>query len=415
MPEDHDMLSILTATTLFPNEAKPAHGAFVAMRLEKLIASGKVSAEVVAPIPWLPPAVRYPHVGRLDLVPRRTSRGPLTVWHPRYLVVPKIGMTLAPYTLRHAMRRVLRRLLAEGRRFDLIDAHYFYPDGVAAVHIGREFGIPVVITARGTDINLIPEHRIPRRMILDAARRASGLITVCQALKDRMVELGVPESRVTVLRNGVDLTLFHPSGREQARRELGLNRRTIGSIGWLIERKGHHHVIASLAQLPDTDLLIIGEGPERSALEQLSAKLGVAERVRFLGMMDQVQLSKAYRAIDALVLASSREGWANVLLESMACGTPVVASAVWGTPEVVADPAAGVLMKSIDGAGVADGVARLFAALPERRATRAYAERFDWDATTEGQIELFQRVLAQRSESPARTNAVAAGAASPHL
>ncbi len=409
------MLSILTATTLFPNEAKPAHGAFVAMRLEKLVASGEVSAEVLAPVPWLPPLIRYPDVGRLDLVPHRTTRGPLTIWHPRYLVVPKIGMTLAPTTLLHAMRRNLRRLLALGRRFDLIDAHYFYPDGVAAVRLGREFGIPVVVTARGSDINLIPEYPIPRRMILEAAAGADGLITVCQALKDRMVQLGVAESRVTVLRNGVDLALFHPDGRDEARRKLGLGRRTIGSIGWLIERKGHHHVIAALPGLPDTDLLIVGEGPERTALEHLAVKLGVADRVRFLGMMDQTRLAGVYRALDALVLASSREGWANVLLEAMACGTPVVASAVWGTPEVVAEPAAGVLMKSLDADGVAEGLTRLFSALPDRRATRAYAGRFDWDATTQGQINLFRRVLEQRQAHQAATPAATASAASPQL
>lgn len=394
MAQHARMLSILTATTLFPNDAKPSHGAFVATRLSKLIESGKVSAEVLAPVPWLPPLVRYRAAGRLDLVPRRTERDGLTVWHPRYLVVPKIGMTLAPGTLYHVMRTTLQRLLAEGRRFDLIDAHYFYPDGVAAVRLGRDFGIPVVVTARGTDINLIPQYSAPRRMILKAAAEAAGLITVCEALKDRMVELGVPASRITVLRNGVDLNLFRPKGRDAARAALGLKRRTIGSVGWLIERKGHHHVIAALPLLPDTDLVIAGEGPERAALERQAETLGVADRVRFLGSLDQERLAKVYRALDVLVLASSREGWANVLLEAMASGTPVVASAVWGTPEVVSHPAAGVLMDSIDATGVADGVRRLFAAPIHRDATRAYAERFSWDATTLGQIELFQRILA---------------------
>lgn len=390
------MLSILTATTLFPNVVKPAHGSFVATRLEKLVASGEVSAEVLAPVPWIPPFVRYPSAGRLDLVPRATARGNLCVWHPRYLVIPKIGMTLAPFTLFRTMKRTLARLLAEGKRFDLIDAHYFYPDGVAAVRLGREFGIPVVVTARGTDLNLIPRFPAPRRMILDAAAHADGLVTVCQALKDRLVELGVAAERVTVLRNGVDLELFSPGDREASRRALGLGRRTLGSVGSLIERKGHHHVIRALAALPDTDLVIAGDGPERAALERLAAKLGVAERVRFLGTLHQTRLADVYRAIDTLVLASSREGRANVLLESMACGTPVVASAVWGTPEVVAEPAAGVLMESLDAEGVAKGVARLFAVGPDRNATRRYAERFDWEPTTQGQLALFRGIIGKR-------------------
>jgi teichuronic acid biosynthesis glycosyltransferase TuaC len=408
------MLSILTATTLYPNAASPSHGAFVATRLDKLVASGEVSAEVLAPVPWLPPLVRYPSAGRLDLVPRMTTRGKLTVWHPRYLVIPKIGMNLTPYTLYHAMRRVLVRLIAEGRRFDLIDAHYFYPDGVAAVRLGREFGIPVVVTARGTDLSLIPEFPTPRRMIQRAAAQTEGLITVCQALKDRLVELGIPEDRVKVLRNGVDLALFSPGDREAARRELGLKRRTLGSVGWLIERKGHHHAIGALPGLLDTDLLIVGEGPEHGRLERLASSLGVSDRVRFLGTLDQTRLASVYRALDALVLASSREGWANVLLEAMACGTPVVASAVWGTPEVVADPAAGVLMTSIDAEGVTEGVLRLLGNSPDRRATRRYAERFDWDSTTQGQLALFREILVRRSAGQLGATE-AAGAGGPHL
>jgi teichuronic acid biosynthesis glycosyltransferase TuaC len=408
------MLSILTATTLFPNDAKPTHGAFVATRLAKLCESGIVTADVLAPVPWLPSHTRYADAGRLDLVPRQTRRGPWTVWHPRYLVIPKIGMMITPHTLYLAMRKTLRRLIAEGRRFDLIDAHYFYPDGVAAVRLAREFHLPVVVTARGTDINLIPQYALPRRMILNAAHAADGLITVCQALKDGMVALGVPADRITVLRNGVDLGLFHPDGRDGARRRLDFRRRTIGSVGWLIERKGHHHVIAALTKLPDTDLVIVGEGPERSRLERLAASLGVSDRVRFMGSLDQRRLAEVYRALDALVLASSREGWANVLLESMACGTPVVASSVWGTPEVVTAPAAGVLMATLDADGVANGIVRLFASLPSRKATRTYAEQFSWDATTRGQLSLFHRIVAERHACQ-HHSAATARAASPHL
>jgi glycosyltransferase involved in cell wall biosynthesis len=390
------MLSILTVTTLFPNPIRPIHGLFVARRLEKLLASNQVTAEIIAPVGWIPPLIRYRSAGRLDLVPAKTTREKLTIWHPRYLVVPKIGMTLTPHTLYFTLKRTLQRLVASGRRFDLIDAHYFYPDGVAAVWLGRRFGIPVVVTARGSDINLIPEFPSPRQMICDAAGQADGLITVCRALKDRLTELGVPSERITVLRNGVDLDIFKPANRERLRNELGLTRRTIGSVGWLIERKGHHHVIRSLASMPDTDLLIIGEGPERAALERLAAGLGVADRVRFLGIVGQSRLAEIYGALDALVLASSREGWANVLLEAMACGTPVVASSVWGTPEVVADPAAGVLMETLDANGVAEAVRRLFATYPDHAATRRYAEQFSWDATTSGQIALFRQILARR-------------------
>jgi len=391
-----DKLSILTATTLFPNPVQRAHGVFVETRLRHLLASGEVTAHVLAPIPWLPPMVRYSSYGPLQTVPSREQRNGLIVEHPRYLVVPKFGMTLTPLTLYRAMRKRFVALLKEGHRFDLIDAHYFYPDGVAAVRLAREFNLPVTVTARGTDLNLIPEFSAPRKMILDAASKADGMITVCQALKDTLIEMGVADERVTVLRNGVDLELFRPVDRAAVRSALGLSRRTLASVGLLIDRKGHHHIIRALKDLPDNDLLIAGDGPDRRALERLVVEEGVADRVRFLGSVDQNRLREIYNAVDALVLASSREGWANVLLESMACGTPVVASAVWGTPEVVARPEAGVLMPSLDPQGVAEGVRRLFAAYPDREATRRYAEGFNWNATTEGQLKLFRGILARR-------------------
>jgi glycosyltransferase involved in cell wall biosynthesis len=390
-------VSILTVTTLFPNPVQRTHGLFVETRLRKLLSSGGVVARVLAPIPWVPPGVDHPSLGGVAQVPRQLIRDGLVVDHPRYLVVPKIGMALTPLTLYRAMRGPLGSMLESGHCIDLIDAHYFYPDGVAAVWLAREFGIPVVVTARGTDLNLIPKFALPRRMICSAAAAADGLITVCQALKDALVRLGVHDDRVVVLRNGVDLERFRPSDRVEARFELRLTRRTLGSVGHLIERKGHHHAIRALPHLEDTDLIIVGDGPERRSLEELAAQLGVADRVQFLGAIDQDRLCRVYNALDALVLASSREGWANVLLEAMACGTPVVASAVWGTPEVVAAPEAGVLMPSLDEKGVVTGVNQLFKALPERAATRRYAEGFSWEATTRGQLDLFNEILSRKS------------------
>ncbi len=147
--------------------------------------------------------------------------------------------------------------------------------------------------------------------------------------------------------------------------------------------------------MPDTDLLIAGEGPEKARLCALAAESGVAQRVRMLGVLPQAELHRYYGAADALILASSREGWANVLLESMACGTPVVASNVWGTPEVVAAPEAGVLLPNRTPESIAAGVEALFTNYPEHAATRRYAERFNWNDTTAGQIELFEKILAR--------------------
>ncbi|MGE0744152.1 MAG: glycosyltransferase family 4 protein [Rhodospirillales bacterium] len=387
-------MKVLTFSTLYPNAATPHHGVFVENRLRQLVATGQVETRVVAPVPWFPfTAARFGDYARFARAPAREVRHGIAVEHPRYLLLPKVGMTLAPFALFLGALPAVRRALANGFDFDLIDAHYFYPDGVAAVLLARHFGRPVTITARGTDINLIPRYAAPRRLIRWAAHHAHGLGAVCQALKDEMVGLGMPEAKVRVLRNGVDLALFRPGDRVAARHKLGVDGPVVASVGHLIDRKGHDLVIDAMAELPDATLLIAGEGPDRAALESLSARLGVAGRVRFLGRIVHEELPDLYRAADALVLASSREGWANVLLEAMACGTPVVASNVWGTPEVVAAPEAGRLLPERSAAAIAAGVRALLADPPSRAATRAYAERFGWEPTTQGQLDQFRDIL----------------------
>jgi len=396
-------IRLLLFSTLFPNAVQPSHGVFVENRLRHLLGDGGVTARVIAPVPWFPSAGRrFGRYAAYAKVAAEETRFGIAVRHPRYVVIPRVGMTLAPFLLYAAARPAVARLLAEGHRFDLIDAHYFYPDGIAAIMLGGRFGLPVTITARGTDLNLIPRYALPRRMIQWAAGRANGLITVCQALKDTLVDLGVAAERVTVLRNGVDLALFRPGDRAAQRQRYGLDGPTLISVGHLIRRKGHHLPIQALAMLPGVRLLIVGDGPERAALEATAAGAGVADRVRFLGRRPHDELPDLYGAADALVLASSREGWANVLLEAMACGTPVVASNVWGTPEVVATPEAGRLMAARTSEALADAARALLADPPSRAATRAYAEGFSWDATSRGQKALFERILAERPAAKPR-------------
>ena len=279
---------------------------------------------------------------------------------------------------------------------DVIDSHYLYPDGVVAVALGRRFGLPVVMTARGSDVTQLPEFAVPRRMIRGAMAAADAMISVSAGLKAAMVGLGAHPDAITVLRNGVDLAQFSPpEDRDAARAALGLEAPTLVSVGHLIERKGHHHAIGALAHLPGWRLLVVGDGPERGRLEALAAKLGVADRVRLLGARPHGALAKIYGAADVLILASSREGWANVLLEAMACGTPVVASDIPGNGEVVQRREAGLIAERNTAEGFADAVRSLWAAPPARDAVRAYAEAFSWDATSAGQMEVFEQARAR--------------------
>nr|WP_310740144.1 glycosyltransferase family 4 protein [Aquincola tertiaricarbonis]AQW45591.1 glycosyltransferase [Aquincola tertiaricarbonis] len=389
-------LKILTFSTLFPSSVRPSHGIFVETRLRELLKSAQVEARVVAPVPWFPSTgARWGEYARFAATPRREQRNGLEVLHPRYLLAPKIGMTAAPLTLALGARAAVQQLVDEGFDFDLIDAHYYYPDGVAAALLARHFRKPLVITARGTDLNLIPQYPLPRRMIQWAARQADASIGVCAALMHVLGDLGIERARLHVMRNGVDLQRFRPLPQAQMRAELGIDGAPLLlSVGHLIERKGHHVAIDALAALrsthPGARLVIAGEGQEHERLLQRARERGVADQVRLVGSVPNTELLRWYSAADALMLASSREGWANVLLEAMACGTPVVATCIWGTPEVVTDDAVGRLVAERSGAAFADATRALLAAAPDRLAVRRYAEGFSWDATSQAQVRLFQ-------------------------
>jgi glycosyltransferase involved in cell wall biosynthesis len=392
-------LRLLTFTTLYPHAGAPNHGVFVENRLRHLRATGQADGLVVAPVPWVPPLGTLnpawsAHAGARPV----EERHGITVHHPRYPVIPRIGMNVAPHLLDLATRGLVGRLIREAPGpFDLIDAHYGYPDGVAATRLGRRFGLPVVITVRGSDVTEYPNFPTPRRLVLEGFGAADAIITVSGGLRDAVIALGVPAEKVTVLRNGVDLHAFQPATeRGSARAAFGFTVPTLLSVGHLIPRKAHDLVIAALPDLPGWHLVIAGSGPERAALEALAVRLGVSERVRFAGQVPHRDLPALYSAADMLVLASAREGWANVLLESMACGTPVLASPIPGNPEVVQERAAGLIMRERSAAGIVAAARDLAAAPPARAETRAYAERFSWDATSQGQLDVFRAVLARR-------------------
>ena len=397
----------LLFSTLYPSSVRPSHGIFVETRLRELLGSGEVESRVVAPVPWFfSTNPRYGDYALMARTPKHEVYQGIDVLHPRYLLPPKVGMTMAPLAIALTAMRSIRKLQREGYGFDLIDAHYYYPDGVAAALVARWLGKPYVITARGTDLNLIPEHALARRMMLWAAQGAEASIGVCAALMDVLKNWGLPPERLLVMRNGVDLKRFSPRPQTLARHELGLRGKPILlSVGHLVERKGNHVAIAALARLlplyPEARLVLVGDGPERNNLQALAQRLGVASSVQFAGPISNHQLASWYSAADLLVLASSREGWANVLLEAMACGTPVVATRIWGTPEVVGNATVGSLVDQRDPAHFAEAIDTLLKASPNRAQVRAYAEDFSWQATSNAQLALFRRIVSTRASQGA--------------
>jgi teichuronic acid biosynthesis glycosyltransferase TuaC len=404
----------LLFSTLYPSSVRPLHGVFVETRLRELLQRGGVQSKVVSPVPWFwSTDEKHGAYAKMARTPRHEQRFGVDVLYPRFVRLPKVGMSSAPFFLALGARAALAQVQREGFDFDVIDAHYYYPDGVAAAMLALWFKKPLVVTARGTDVNLIPEYRVPRLLIQWAARQAQASIGVSAALVERMRQVGLDAARLHVMRNGVDLQRFQPLHAQQMRSELGITGGPVVlTVGNLHEHKGQRLTLEAFAQLrrtqADARLYIIGEGPDRNVLRQRAQTLGVADAVSLVGAVPNAELARWYSAADMLVLASSREGWPNVLLEAMACGTPVVASRVGGVPEIVQNNVAGRVVEP----RTADAFAAAFADLLGERSTgnepdtatgisawrtrvRQYAQGFSWDRTSQDQLSLFNRLVAQ--------------------
>jgi glycosyltransferase involved in cell wall biosynthesis len=387
-------MQLLTFTSLYPSEDRPRHGIFVAERLRQLVASGRVSARVIA---LRPGASGFLGARAMPQVRSSLVRGQpdIPVDYVRVPTLPLLTNWIDPWLWANAAQSVVAARTAASRVDTVLDAHFLYPDGVAAAIMGKRLRLPLVITARGSDVNVKGENPVMRRWMQWAGANCAAIVTVSQALADRLAEQGIRAPAVQVLRNGVDLQRFRPLDRADCRARYELRGRVLASVGHLFAEKGHHIAIEALAGIADTTLLIVGEGPLRRSLENLARRRGVASRVRFLGLVAHADMPAVYNAADALVLPSVREGMPNVILESLGCGTPVIATDVGGIGEVLTSHAAGVLMRERSATALCEALA----ILAERRITppqtRAFAERFDWGPIIDRQLELYRGIRAE--------------------
>lgn len=387
-------MRVLTFTSLFPNAVQPAHGIFIYQRMSHFARRPGNEVVAVAPVPYFPGWLKWPKGNGFGRVPLAETVGNLTVHHPRYPLLPKISMPAHGYLMYLGARRLVTRMHREAP-FDFIDAHYVFPDGFAAVLLGKALGIPVIVSARGTDMNLFPSFRTIRPMIRWTLGRVAGAIAVCTPLQEVMLQTGLPPERARVIGNGVDPDRFHPVNPQEARRRLGvpLDAQAVVAVGGLVPRKGYHLLIPALAQLvpqhPKLKLYIVGEGPSRAKLQGLIDSLGLRDRVSLVGPRPNDELKYWYSAADVSALTSSREGWPNVILESMACGTPVVATRVWGTPEVIVSPQLGEMVEqSAD--SIAAGLQTALRRQWDRGVIANYARQRTWDKVA-AEVEHFFR------------------------
>ncbi len=391
-------MKLLTLSSLFPNNIMPHHGIFVRERMSHAAEHNDWTVQVLAPVPYYPP-LPFGWRRQYRRVKKREEFGRLSVYHPSFFMIPKFGMFLQALLLCVSMMIPVRRL-RDTVGFDCIDAHYAYPEGVAGVLLGMLFRKPVVITVRGSDVNVFRHFPLIRWWLRFALGRADRVIAVSQALKQAVMALGVSSDRIHVIPNGVDATKFSPLSQSEARKWLGLpmGQNVLLSVGNLTENKGMDLLIRALKVLENIpefskiQLFLVGEGPQYEAYQRLIGDLFLEGRVRLQGRVAHEDLALWYSAADVSCLMSEREGWPNVLLESMACGTPVLATRAGGIPEIVQSGQLGVLVER-NVAAIVEGVKTALTTPWNPAVLRDYAESQSWDRVSDRLKSVFESVM----------------------
>jgi glycosyltransferase involved in cell wall biosynthesis len=381
-------MRVLTFTTLFPNAAQPNKGVFVRERMRHV--AGLCDIEVVAPLPSLK--------RELTSVPDVETIAGLTVHHPRYLALPGRWPRLKPRSIANGALPIVEQLHAE-QPFDLIDAHFAHPDGVAAARIAERLGLPFVLSLRGSDVHRdLGDERL-RGQILDTAGAADAVVAVSQNLADGIVDAGLPAGKVRVIPNGVDSTRFSPMERDEARREVRAgDGPLLLAVAALVPVKGIDVLLDSFARLPeDHRLWIAGDGPLRGELEARARLLRIADRVRFLGAVPHAALRAYYAAADVFVLPSRNEGCPNALLEALACGCPAVATRVGHAPAVLKD-GVGVLAEAGDATSLAAALERALGFPIDVDRVREAVRELSWERVASRVAEVFEAARARRRE-----------------
>lgn len=382
-------LKVLVLTNLFPSPWDPLRSPFNRQQFERL---GKHhDVDVITAVDF------RERFGR--------KRAPFSVNNVNaeqfvFFYPPLLGRSLhAACWLVSLLSQKLRRL--RRAHYDCLLLSWGYPDAAAASWLARHLGIPYVVKVHGSDLNVKAEQALIRPQIRHALRGAQGVVAVSQALADKAVAMGVDPARVHVLYNGVEPNLFTPGPLSDARTKLALpqDERILLYVGNLKDTKGCLDLLEAfprvLATHPDANLLFVGAGPAREALLQRAAALGCAARVRLVGAVEHFALGDWFRAADLLCLPSHNEGVPNVVLEAMACGTPVVATRVGGIPEVLPEHA-GILVDAHDRIGLEGALVDALGKPWDSGRIAAHASRFRWDENIQQLGDILQAAAMSR-------------------
>lgn len=290
------------------------------------------------------PSPKYPRIRLLEparhvyhrVDPRHSPLG-VRSHYVEYRTLPWLGRAFNGLLTQSVLEPVLRAW-----RPDVILAYWLYPTAWAAVRVGSRLGVPVVVGARGTDLNRFP-NALVRRMTATTLRGANAVLTVTEDLRRKAINLGADPDRTHSIPNGCDSITFHPADRLEARRAVGLARQgtLLLQVGHLLESKGVLDLWDAFATVAarktDVQLALVGEGPARAAVSARAANDGFSERLLLPGIRPASEVAQWMNAADVVCLASHNEGCPNVVVEALSCGRPVVGTDVGGIPELVHD------------------------------------------------------------------------------
>ena len=392
-------MRLLFITNVFPNPYQPTKGVFNLELARALVQDHQV--KVVAPILWTD-EWKAARTGLLNRERFQVVDG-LEVHFPRYYYPPKILRSYYGWFFWQSVRPTLKRIV-ESFRPDAILGYWAHPDGQTAVRLARALQVPVVIMVGGTDVLLLTENWRRRRCVLRVLHEADAVVTTSQDLRGKLLGFGLPPEKVHVSHRGVNSTLFFPGGKPEARRRLGIptETRMLIWVGRMIPVKGLDVLLEACSRLRVRDtkfhLYLVGDGPLRNALTREARRCGLADMVTFVGSVAYDKLPDWYRAADLTVLPSRSEGVPNVLRESLACGTPFVASRVGGIAEIAHDPANELVIPD-DPQALAEAIARGLVTPPA--AKPPMFQSCGWGESAESLLRLLRSLLKKQERLPA--------------
>jgi glycosyltransferase involved in cell wall biosynthesis len=342
-------------------------------------------------VPYFPSVIKTGGYAKYAKIPARDRLENIDVLYPRYFVIPKIFRFLHGFTLYFSVLSVYRRVISEFKP-DVIMSFFAYPYGFGSVMLARKFKLPVLVSCRGSDINWIAKSFLRGKMIAWALKSCSKVISVSEALKREIVKLGVPEDHIAVVSNGIEADKFRRMDKEEARGRLGLprDRKLAVCVSRLSFEKGIDTLIESFSHLREdaVDLAVVGDGDKERELKELTASLGLGERVSFVGAKPHDEVPVWISASDLLVLSSRTEGHPNVVLESLACGRPVVGTRVGGVPEIITSENLGFVTDPEDPESLAAGIRAALEREWDEETLRSAATSRTWDNVAKDLLEI---------------------------